>query len=233
MFRHIVSAAADFGVAINTRVNLPLPAGFHRSATDCSRTRAMTVSTGDLDSLLNLSFAAADFGGVTIDTWTSPPGQSAFPPAIDSLSVTATGSPAPGHSASEELKVVSVDDETDQVTFTVSGADYSYQSTDWVLGFGPESLLLSREPLTAVELDTGSSYGIRATAGAVTGVLSNSPLAEGAEITFPVHGTSSVTRVRCLNDFRYDNRQTGRCSTAGLCGSGRRAEQRVHQRHKR
>jgi hypothetical protein len=153
----------------------------------------MTVSRGNLDSLLNLSFDAARFSGMNIQSWTTLPGRSTFPVAIDSITVTMTGLSAPGHSASENLKVVSVDEAMDRITFDVSGPGYTYQMTDWVIGYGPSSLLLSLEPLTAIELEVDNPSGLQTTVDAVTGVLSSVPLAAGTEITFPVQGTSLIT----------------------------------------
>lgn len=149
----------------------------------------MPVSPGDLDSLLGVSFLAADLTASVIDSFTTITTPGIL--GIASMTVTPTGSPAFGTTAGNSLSVISVDDQLNTITFDVTNGGMVSQQTDWVLGFNQNDILLSNggEGLTQVylQLISGDSASIDA------GVLGDTPVTPGTPLTFTVAGTSDVT----------------------------------------
>lgn len=154
----------------------------------------MTVSPGDLDSLLNTSFSAADFAGVSIQSET---GASQALGTYSSLTLTTTsllGWPAqPG----ETLLVTGVDDTNNLITLGGTVDGLSYAATAYVVGYNTDGILLSglTGPDFAGGLFLDATYDSNLSAADVTtSVLSSSPIAAGTSLTFSETGSSNLTQ---------------------------------------
>ncbi|HBK04455.1 MAG TPA: hypothetical protein DDZ81_01190 [Acetobacteraceae bacterium] len=149
----------------------------------------MTVSLGNLDSLIGMSFPVEDLSGLTIDSFTTLTTPGVL--GVDSISVTTNGAAALGTAAGDVLTVVSVNDAYSTLTFDVAGNGTSVQQTDWVIGFEQDHILLSQggAGLTQVylQLISGNASSIDA------GVLGNEPTPAQTKLTFTVAGTSDIT----------------------------------------
>jgi hypothetical protein len=152
----------------------------------------VTVSPGNLDSLLNEAFPDADFTSVSFQSETGAGfSVASLGYTYSTVTLDATGVPGPGTLAAETLKVVGVNDPQNSITLSLSvGGSPLLQFTEYVDGYSPNSLLIS-------QLSTSGVAGFAATApselNSVVGVLSSSPIPAGTSITFTQSGSSSLT----------------------------------------
>ena len=149
----------------------------------------MTVSPGNLDSLQNESFSAADFTSVSLQSDT---GLVANPPSYSTVTLNTTGVPGPGTTQGETLSVVGFNDADNSITLSLTLAGQSIaQVTDFVVGYSPDGLLLSGlDQSSIVDLLYGNSIS---EFNLLVGVLSSAPIAGQTNITFSSSGSSSLT----------------------------------------
>ncbi len=150
----------------------------------------MTVSPGHLDDLLNVTFPSSDFGGLAFQSLTGNP-----PTGSYSLTATTTGTPAPGtisdETADETLRVVSLNDSNDTLTFSISvDGQPSAQLTEYVIGYSSNSLLLSGVPSLIIASYASSS--ISSDINGVIAVLSAATIPAETNITFASTGNTTI-----------------------------------------
>lgn len=150
----------------------------------------MTVSPGNLDSLMNMSFPVTDFSAVSMQSVTgatlSGPGDASYSTAT----LFTTGLPAPGTTTGETLTVVGFNDSVNSITFSlVIDGQFVTQVTDYVDGYSSNSLLISPDTVNDFTLVSSPLT----TLNNIVGVLSASPIAAQTSLTFTPSGTSNIT----------------------------------------
>jgi hypothetical protein len=153
----------------------------------------MTVSPGNLDSLLNTTYSTADFAGVAIQSET---GASETSGTYSTLTLNTTGSNGWPAQPGETLTVTAVDDTNNLIYLSGTVDGLTYSATASVVGYGSNSLLitLGSANIFAESLAIGatSSAGFAA-ADTFTTVLSASPTPAGTSLIFSETGSSNLT----------------------------------------
>jgi hypothetical protein len=152
----------------------------------------MAVSSGNLDSLLNLSFPFADLTSVDAKSWTGSPPTPTAPGTVSTVTLRTSGKSPPGGTSGESLKVVAVNDALNAITLSVllNGTPVA-QETEFVIGFSPQSILISGDNANT---DAGLfNAGQFSRFDDVSAVLSTAPLPDETNITYSFAATSALT----------------------------------------
>jgi hypothetical protein len=152
----------------------------------------MAVSSGNLDSLLNLSFPFADLTSVDAKSWTGSPPTPTAPGTVSTVTLRTSGKPPPGGTTGESFKVVAVNDALNAITLSVlfDGTQVA-QETEFVIGFSPQSILISGDNANT---DAGLfNAGQFSRFDDVSAVLSTAPLPDETNITYSFAATSALT----------------------------------------
>lgn len=147
----------------------------------------MTVSPGNLDSLMNMTFPVADFTAVSVQSKTgvglSPSGGFTY----STVTLNTTGFPGPGTMTGETLTIVGVNDSENSFTYSLAlDGQFVGQVTDYVGGYSSGSLLIGIPVSTVAETSMSAMNGI-------VGVLSSTPIPAQTSITFASSGSSNIT----------------------------------------
>jgi len=152
----------------------------------------MAVSSGNLDSLLNLSFPFADLTSVDAKSWTGSPPAPTAPGTVSTVTLRTSGKSPPGGTSGESLKVVAVNDALNAITLSVllNGTPVA-QETEFVIGFSPQSILINGDNANT---DAGLfNAGQFSRFDDVSAVLSTAPLPDETNITYSFAATSALT----------------------------------------
>ena len=148
----------------------------------------MDVSNGNLDSLLNASFAVDDFGGAAISS--DATAGSMLSQTLATVTLDTTGAAGPGavSGTGETIRIAAINDTTNTLTFVLSvGGTSVGQLNEFVLGYSANAILVSgnNSQTLATLLNSGNNVDD------VIGVISPSPVMSGTNISFNSSGTFS------------------------------------------
>lgn len=151
----------------------------------------MTVSPGDLDSLLDTSYSAADFAGVDIQSETGASGTSGTYSTVTLNTISLLALPV---GSGDLLQVIAVDDANNSITLSGTIDGTVYQSTQYVVGYSSDGLLLSTGSASAFsdQLAANATSGSFSSSDGQTTVLSSSPIPVGTGLTFSETGSASL-----------------------------------------
>ena len=143
----------------------------------------MSVSSGNLDALLNTTYAAENLGGIAVQSTTLATDKS-----LVTVNVTATGGPGLGvsYGIGETLKVAAINDTANTITVVdfLNGTPL-FQFTYFALGFSANSILLSGNNSMTIGILAGAGNSVDIYLGA----LESSPIPAGTAVTFSAGGT--------------------------------------------
>jgi hypothetical protein len=194
----------------------------------------MTVSPGNLDSLLNETFPVADYTGVSLQSETGatvPLGLSGG--TYSTVTLNTTGVPGPGAVPDEVLDVTGVNDSDNSISISLSlsGSLVAVPITEYILGYSPEGLLVGTGDLEEFAIGISGMEGPISALDTSLGVLSSTPIPAQTNISFSssggtpppgeviLHGSSSQYIVADDNGSLYvQDTVAGRDGTQTLPG---------------
>jgi Ca2+-binding RTX toxin-like protein len=155
---------------------------------------ALTVSPGNLDSLLNLTIPPSDFTDFAVQSFTTTGSDPSnpFSDMLTSLTVTDTGPDGLGELQGTTLKILAVNDAQNTVTVGVSvNGQSNSQLTFFVLGYTHDAIFLSGDNsnVNAVTLD---ELHDPPSVAAIGRIISGDPIAVGTSLTFVPTGSTGT-----------------------------------------
>jgi Ca2+-binding RTX toxin-like protein len=149
----------------------------------------MTVSPGNLDSLMNVTYPVTDITAVSVQT-VAGVALAGSNLTYSTLTLSTTGQPGPGTVTGETLTIVGVNDTDNSITFSLDlDGQFISQVTDYIDGYSSAGLLISGLTVSGVAAASGSI----STLNGILGVLSASPLPAQTSLTFTPSGSSNIT----------------------------------------
>jgi hypothetical protein len=152
----------------------------------------MSVSSGNLNSLLNTSFPVENLGGVAVQSYTAT--GTPFTPqyALSSVTVDTTGGPGLGTAdgVGETAKIAAVNDSTDTITVVLSlNGIPEAQLTEYVLGYTANAMLVGGNNANTI----GELLGAGDDVDYDLSVLSPAPIPAGTPLAFTSDGTFTAS----------------------------------------